>query len=315
MNQIDIDEFEMVFHKDLESLFTADIKCCSECLEGFKSYWPKTTQISTNLVSISSDEMLQKGRRLKSIYSKVKYDEFMSYLFCPRCGAELKDNTFYPFEFGVNDFEDFEYYIDNITNTIKETPFLVLKNETAILVYDLIQGLYRQNKSHRINNCLYRGRSLNKDTVLAIDLLPPSIEYCIDGRYNHRGIPVLYCSTSKETCYYEMRRPNKNLWIAEFEINKSLNFLDLTNIMIESEDNNLLKTIIWSSLLSTKSNDESNYKPEYYFSRFISDCCKEIGFDGIAYPSVQIGRGRNYVFFDTNLMNKNNIKAVNKFEV
>ena len=147
---------------------------------------------------------------------------------------------------------------------------------------------------------------------MKLDFLAPPKSITNEGRYNHLGLPVIYASDNCKTCFNELRKPEQNFYIAEFEIKKNLRLLNLNNIE-NYKESDLLKAIVISSVVSSKAVDDSKYKPEYYFTRFISDCCKYLKFDGIVYPSVQIGIGENYVFFNTEILKEENIIRIEKY--
>jgi len=74
-----------------------------------------------------------------------------------------------------------------------------------------------------------------------------------------------------ETCFYEM---GMNLcYIAKYSINKEIKILDLVNPeQSHSECEDLLKSLIFSSLMSKEISTNGHNKPAYIFSRFVADC-------------------------------------------
>tara|TARA_R110000868_G_C10833033_1_gene759523 strand:+ start:104 stop:850 length:747 start_codon:yes stop_codon:yes gene_type:complete len=248
---------------------------------------------------------------LRNIYTKKQYLDNLYRVKCPRCGFSL-DSIFWAFEFDFEDFEDLEWHFHSLKKDIQETPFLVLKNDLANQTFRLLENISQSVSMKTIDIKLFRGRTLT-DEIEVSKLLAPPKSKTNEGRYNHLGVPVIYASTNKKTCYYELRKPEKNLYIAEFHIKENLKLLDLINLE-EYKDSELLKAIVISSVVSSKANDNTKYKPEYYFTRFISDCCKYLKFDGIIYPSVQIGFGENYVLFNTDLLKEESIIKIEEYK-
>ena len=309
-DDINYDFFEDDFVRELDSWFTADIKCCENCYEDFEANWPMSLDRMTDANSIEVVNFYE-GSRLRDMYTKKQYLDNLYRVQCPRCGCSLESN-FWAFEFDFDDFEDLEWDFHSLKNDIRETPFLVLKNDLANQTYNLLEKLAKSIISEFINVKLFRGRTLTSGNPENSDFLAPPKVITNEGRYNHLGVPVIYAADSKKTCFNELRKPENHLYIAEFEIKENLKLLDLTNIE-EYEESDLLKAIIVSSVISSKADDNSKHKPEYYFTRFISDCCKYLKFDGIIYPSVQIGIGVNFVLFNTGLLKEKNIIKIEKY--
>ena len=305
--------FEDDFMAELDSWFTADIKCCNECYDDFIQNWPLAIDRLPDSYSIDTKTFYD-GSRLKDLYTEKEYVENLQNVKCPRCGTGIS-GVFWVFEFNFDNFDEIEFDFLLLKQDIKETPFIVLKNELASQTFELIEKISKKIKPIDLNISLYRGRVLDKTPINKSDLLPPPSNFTNEGRYNHLGIPVLYAANKEVTCFNELRKPNQNLHLAEFKIQKQLKLLDLTSAeeFDDFDEQNLLKAIILSSVASAKAEDGSKYKPEYYFTRFISDCCKYLKLDGIIYPSVHIGQGCNYVFFETKLINENNIQIIKKY--
>ena len=279
-NDINLCEsFEDIFISELDSDGFGDIKCCNHCSEEFKENWPMSIDRISDLYRIEIDGFYENSR-LSSIYSEDEFYYNLTNLKCPRCSNNL-ENYFWAFEFDFDSFEDLELEFQSLKNDINETPFLVLKNNLANKVYQLLEKLSKSIKSETIEIQLFRGRILDTDIIRKTEFLAPPKKHTDEGRYNHFGIPVIYAANNEKTCFNELRKPKENLFIAEFKINKNLKLLNLNDINKHSE-NELLEAIVMSSVISSKTEDNSKHKPEYYFSRFISDCCKYLNFDGIS---------------------------------
>jgi RES domain-containing protein len=302
--------FEDIFIGELDSWYSSDIKCCNRCYEDFKANWPMSLDRINDAFSIDVESFYD-GSRLKDLYTEKEYLDNIYRVKCPRCGSGL-ENYFWAFEFNFEDFEDLEWDFHSLKNDIKETPFLVLKNDLAKKTYDLLEKISISATPELIELKLFRGRILSSDKPKKADFLAPPKMITNEGRYNHLGVPVIYAANNNETCFNELRKPEKHLYIAEFGIKENLKLLNLNNIE-DYDESELLQAIVISSVISSKADDNSKHKPEYYFTRFIADCCKYLKFDGIIYPSVQIGIGKNFVFFNTKIIKEENITKVEKY--
>lgn len=311
-DELNLSFFVDDFIAELDSWFTADIKCCDECYDDFIRNWPLVEARGKEFYSIDVESFYE-GSRLRDVYSKKQFLDNVHLVKCPRCGSSIKSN-FWPFEFEFDDYNSLESEFESLKIFIKETPFIVLKNELANRTYSLIEKQLRITKKIAFDFPLFRGRILNSSIVEKKDFLAPPKMYTNEGRYNHLGVPVIYAANKEITCYNELRKPKENLFIAEFKVNKELRLLNLNEIDDYENEGDLLKAIVLSSIASSKTEDDAKYKPEYYFTRFISDCCKFLGFDGIIYPSVQVGIGENFVLFDTNIINEGDILKFNIYD-
>lgn len=310
LDEINYDFFEDEFFGELDKWFTADIKCCSNCYDDFIKNWPITFEKITDAYDIEVTYFYENSR-MNQLYSKEQYLNNLYRIECPRCLQSLKD-IFWVFEFDFENFDELENDFNLLKESIRETPFLVLKNSLASKTFEILEDLSKSKDKFTIQNTLFRGRVISNKKVKKKDFLSPPKSITNEGRYNHLGIPVIYAADNKITCFNELRQPEQDLHIAEFSINKELRLLNLNDIDF-AEGTDLLKAIVLSSLTSSKTDDSSKYKPEYYFTRFISDCCKFLKFDGIIYPSVQIGHGENYMLFDTDILCTKDIIKIERY--
>lgn len=107
------------------------------------------------------------------------------------------------------------------------------------------------------------------------------------------GQSVLYVADSKDTAiaevlgdYFEVGL----LWIQEYEVSKIENILDLRSNWdnIVMADSAILVGILSRRLIDQKVKDRiSNWKPEYFVTRFIADCASLAGYNGIMYSSTR----------------------------
>lgn len=219
-DETDLIWLEDDFVADLDSWFSADIKCCDNCYNDFVENWPTTIKRSKDFFAIDLETFYHGSNRVKYSYSLKVFLENIHLVKCPRCGEGLKGNI-WPFEFPFDIEENLELEIALLKQNILKTPFLVLKNSLADKTFDVINELYSMAVETLIDFPLYRGRVIAKEKICNESFLAPPKEYTNEGRYNHSGIPVMYLANEKITCYNELRKPEKDFHIAEFSINNS----------------------------------------------------------------------------------------------
>lgn len=292
------DVFSDVFYEDLDSWFSADICCCDECYDEFLAKWPAVYSRDTDFQcsGIDLDCFYKGSSRLQDLFTKEEFDKFINKIPCPRCGNPLCYNI-WPYEFKFNLPEDFHTTLKEINNLSVKTPFLILTHPFALEVLKVVKELSAKTGSMDVQTKYYRGRRLQEDKrYINEEFKYPPREQISEGRYNHAGFPVIYLGDSVQTCFFELRKPNEGIAIAEMIINKPLKILDL--IDITDDYNNILNAAAWSSLVSSPSEGQGWYKPQYVFTRFIADCALNAGFDAIKYQSVRHEKAHNIVLLD-----------------
>ena len=92
----------------------------------------------------------------------------------------------------------------------------------------------------------------------------------------------------------------------EFSVKRPLRLLNLSDFDELSE---LLAALIYSSLLSSPADSEGWNRPEYVLTRFVADCARSAGVEGIVYPSCRHTDGDNLVLLNP-LSSKNALEPV-----
>lgn len=286
--------FEEIFMHEVESWFNAGIACCDNCYDDFVAQWPyahSASEAKFQRQSIGLD-CFYSGSRLSESYSEEEFMKFLPTIRCPNCGRSLTHNMWlYNLPFAPP--ENYDEILGELARRASETPFLLLDYPFCAQVRKAIAEIYAKSAAHASSDFLFRGRSLKAGTSPGIsDFDFPPSEFVKEGRYNHSGDPVLYLASSEEVCKAEMRNAT-NLHIARFRFPARMKVLDF---MAPHEDAgehaDILSFIVFSALLSAKSQDKGFSRPEYVFSRFIKDCAKSVGFDAIRYPSTRVGTAR-----------------------
>ncbi|PGX80401.1 hypothetical protein COE31_04840 [Priestia megaterium] len=321
VEELDMDEketfFEILFFKELESWFSADIACCDNCVDEYIENWAgvyqKDLDFQKNSISLLS---FYSGTLLSQHFSEEEFKDLIKTIDCPRCGSELYANI-WPYELNVELPDDFERILKEIAETSVKTPFLLLNHTFAKSVYEYIQSIGETVKKEKLKERYYRGRKNTKDKIYKeTDLFAPPKNVIKEGRYNHAGQQVLYLGENISTCFYELRLPEEGITVAEVEIRKPLKLLDFTDENLS--ENQILNAFKYSSLINSPREGEGWYKPHYIFTRFITDCALAAGFDGIRYPSVRFNSGNNVVIINPeafSYISFSNIKQCNKLDI
>lgn len=286
--------FEELFMRDVETWFSANLACCDNCHDDFVAEWPYAYSADDAKFQCDSIDLsvFYSGSRLSDFYTEDEFKALLPYIKCPNCGRSLTYNM-WPYELPFTPPDDYEIILNEIAHRASETPFLLLDYPFCVKLRDALSSVSTKCGPSISNDFLFRGRSLSPGSNPNIaDFDFPPAEFVKEGRYNHAGDPVLYLAGSEEVCMAEMR-DSKHLYIATFRFPVPLKTLDLMSPHeVESEHSDILSFIVFSALLSAKSQDKGFSRPEYVFSRFIKDCAKSLGFDAIRYPSTRVGTAR-----------------------
>ncbi|QQZ61123.1 RES family NAD+ phosphorylase [Paenibacillus sonchi] len=283
--------FHIVFAEEFDSIFSADIICCEECVDEFIKYWPgvyiNDQDFQTYSIQISS---LYSMMRFSDFKTEDEFNQFSSGLVCPRCNQKLR-GIIYPYNMPFNVPYGFKQLVGEIAKIAYETPFLLLTHPFALEVFQEITNISQTIDPEILSDAVYRARIFNNEIVYtAADFFTPPKEKVAEGRYNHAGKQVLYLSEEPEACFHELRSPQEGVMIANIRIKKPIKVLDLT---MQAHESNIINLIRWSSLMSSPNEGEGWHKPHYVFTRFIADCAKAAGFHAIKYPSVRFDEGMN----------------------
>jgi len=299
------DGFADLFYESLESAFTADIACCDACYDDFVGRWPGTYLRDTEFQSSGFPlDLFYEHSDLAEVFTAQEFRTNLEKLKCPRCGNSLSENI-WPYNFPFDVPDGFEEHVDQIALIAAVTPFLVLTNEFARTVYDEI---------HRAENSVgsadlpphFRARvAADAGTPSATELGPPPAAATREGRYNHAGHPVCYMATDPATAFLEIGEPDGGAYIATVRITRPVRVIDFSEGGLKSD---VLSALIWSALLSAPMAGHGWDQPTYVFSRFVADCVRSAGLDGIRYPTTRASSGCNLVVFDTTLVSIESIE-------
>jgi hypothetical protein len=239
-----------------------------------------------------------------------KRDVIASSLHCLYCGTELQRFDSVGLE---NKFdEEIRRFIDlaiktygnkiiELENLLKQFPTLALQSSLA----KRIQKEIRENKLETcsLSGLFYRARKIvSSDILKPKDFLAPPQGKSEEGRFNHSGQSHLYISSDKETAISECigEKAATLLWLQEFDLKQIKNILDLTLDWdkIGPSSSTLFIALHESGILMKTKDNKNLWKPEYCITRFIMDCAKQSGYEGIKYFSSRNITGINTVIFN-----------------
>lgn len=230
------------------------------------------------------------------VYSKEEIDSFYSGIrnFGLKYGIEITKTELENFIFKLND-----------------TIMLANTTKTGRKIFNLISKVYENNQGKYITSGFisYRGRKrLKKDKAYETkELWNPPANIASQGRYNILGSSMLYLCDEISMIPHELKLSHGEcIDVAEFEMLTSMLLFDVEEMFSQFGD-----------FISTPLESNDIVKSEYLLCNYIAQCCKEIGFDGVRYPSNMNSMVYNYGMFDKDLNQKfkiNSIKCFN-FEI
>ena len=133
------------------------------------------------------------------------------------------------------------------------------------------------------------------------NLYPPDPEKIeIDeGRYNHFGQSVFYLAENEYGAAAELLEESGLVWLQKFKLIKSDKIIDLSHNISEAPNAGLELLsfgLRYSNVLERRVKRSAGWKPEYFVPRFIADCAKLYGYNGVKFNSSR-SYSRNLVLF------------------
>jgi len=243
---------------------------------------------------------------------KVLYDTFARNLVCKWCGtsefesySEIGLKTKYEIELDKHlELAKRKYGqpLSEFKSLIIKHPFLSLESKIARDIKKEIE--VKRLPTDTASDDFYRCRKVEDDKAFETkDLMLAPVGVPQEGRFNHSGQSHLYLSKEKETAKAEILGDIENarlVWVQKVNIKKPIdNILDLTFdwSMMTVSTNALLIALHVARHISCTEDNDGNWKPDYFITRFIMDCAKKAGYNGIKYNSTR-SYGDNIVLFN-----------------
>lgn len=239
------------------------------------------------------------------------HELFARNLSC-RCGT----SDFYPFsEIGLKTKYEieldrhFEFAKRKYGKPLSEFKNLIIKHPFLSLDCKIARDIKKEIEAKKlpvetVSGEFYRCRKVENDIAFETkDLMLAPIGIPKEGRFNHSGQSHLYLSKEKDTAKAEIlgdTEKSRLVWIQKIDIKKPIeNILDLTFdwTMMTLSTHALLIALHTGGYLSCIKDNEGNWRPDYFITRFIMDCAKKAGYNGIKYESARSYTGDNIVLF------------------
>jgi hypothetical protein len=239
------------------------------------------------------------------------HEEVAEIVRCPYCHAhhELYEEVGTKFE-GELRFESLmdKWYeahapkLEEFHNFLEKYPYLGAAHDFGKEIRDGVASFPSTTLKDVI---FYRARRIMDGRDYTVDdFLPPDPKkHTIgEGRYNHAGQSVLYLSDDKDGAAIECLNDGESrAWVQGFRIREIEKILDLSEEedWADEETTMLACGLTHSGAVRLPVDRKISWKPEYFVPRFIADCAKEKGFNGILFKSVRHWRS-NLVLFQYN---------------
>jgi hypothetical protein len=232
-----------------------------------------------------------------------KYDDYLSVLKKLKNNKIISQGTIYKAERIIKKIKksiDFYYKgnliqsIDSIREVISDRKklagdLLIQKPKEALNGYTKLLYRARLGDYYGYDNKEMMHIPFNKRSIIQ------------NQRYSVSGMPCLYLSTSPQTCWEELGRPNfNNVWISRFElvdtdlkiINLSYNYMDFISNKKQMDKDKFEKIILtWilqcACSVVVNSRTERVFKEEYIIPQVLMLALIEEGYDGIYYFSLR----------------------------
>lgn len=300
------------------------------------SYKPTLTNIATNYLKKAQAEVkycincqprdggdyvwvLGEQTTLKDIFCDLEIPEkyhcdIAQHIVCPYCGCDQFDEhtdvgredkwNIMVQEYLTKADRKYGRQVALLQDHLQKYPLLSLTAPLAKTIYrEITRGKAPTCSEHGL---WFKSRpKKNKKIYRLVDMQAAPVGCSSDGRYNHAGQSVLYLANHEETAMCETIDDLtllNDIWIQKYEINIS-NILDLTHDWdnLGPSTSAVIVALLSGIALSQKVEARNcTWKPEYFITRFISDCARAAGFNGIRYNSTR-GVGTNLVIFTPDL--------------
>ncbi len=151
----------------------------------------------------------------------------------------------------------------------------------------------------------FRGRRIKSGkTLTSYDFDPPdpTKQSIQEGRYNHFGQAVFYLAKNSHGAAIEVADEHDTMaWVQKFRICKIPQIMDLSCNEKWADDAipAIAVGLSYSGALIQLVDRSQGWKPEYFVSRYIADCAREQGFNGILVRSAR-HFSENLVLFSWN---------------
>ncbi len=233
-------------------------------------------------------------------------------LECPHCGNSSFDIST-PVGLQTKLEREIEEHMDEVygmygsevrqfEEELEEYPLLAYKNEFAQKIYNEIAD--KKLPVTEIIGFFYRSRLVNGDVLDSDEMKNAPTGIPFEGRFNHSGQSHLYLANSAITSIKEVvgDLTSSLVWLQKIEISENVDkILDLSFqwYMLSPSISTILLSLKVYNTIGRSDRNQDNWNPDYFLTRYIMDCAKSLGYNGIKYNSSKTTSDFNVVLFYT----------------
>lgn len=239
-------------------------------------------------------------------------DDISQHLYCPNCGREnfeRYDTAGTEDSYTLKAEQHYERALKKFGNKIEKFKEHIEAYPSLSLHDSLGKRLFKEiieEKAETITIGVekwYRARKVEQEKVFkSEDLHAPPIGVSGGGRFHHPGQSVLYLAAEKDLaiseCLSNYREPSL-IWMQDYSmVNPVDNILDLRYDWdnFAQLSNDTLAALLASGSIFRREEGSGHWKPHYLLTRFLADCARLAGYNGILYSSAK-DSGFNLVVF------------------
>ena len=226
-------------------------------------------------------------------------EEVAERLDCPCChqSHELYEEVGYKadeevryYELADTWYQEYQGQFDEFHKYLEDFPYLGMNHGFGRRIYKEVSGFPTTKITDDI---WYRARRISDGRELTpLDFYPPDPTKCVigEGRFNHHGKSLFYLAGNEYGAATEvMREDETRAWVQKFRIKGLERILDLIPEEGWAEEGLpvIAVGLMYFGALTRPVEREKGWKPEYLVPRFVADCARAQGFEGIAFKSAR----------------------------
>jgi len=191
--------------------------------------------------------------------------------------------------------KNYDPRIDEFQEFLSKYPYLGLSHKIGQEIQSKISGF---SKTNIADKDWWRARKPKSSKKLTSNKMYPPDFPRSEGRFNHYGQRVFYLASTQEAALSEtLEEGDCFAWVQKFHIKKADNLLDLAPFFQDEINIPIIMLGLNAKLFKSQVDKSCPWKPQYFITRFLSDCAKEQGYKGIVFNSPK-HYDENLVLFD-----------------
>lgn len=229
--------------------------------------------------------------------------EVLQGLSCPNCGAPISRGDAVGVKTQAESEDErqwvqwhkqFDKSFKEFSEHLEKFPYLGMKHRVGKKIFKTITSA--QTIAIKEETWCRARKPDGALNFSATDMVPP-LKPLSEGRFNHYGQRVFYLAEGEYTAASEALDEDSEsiAWIQSFKIKDILKVLNLESYEYQSGAP-YLTTGLSSKISAQKADLKSPWKPQYFIPRFIADCARKHGLNGIKFRSSKTSK-YNLVLF------------------